>query len=177
MKKTFSILLLLFYSTLSFSQIIIPKSKVKINKKEKIYFFGFNLKKSVNSQLVTYAIIKKNKNKKIEVNIISKDNFIQQISGNQQSKANPDGVNYLKNHDIELSTFNNIWKLRFDEYPLKGKKTKGWSSTPRQPSQQQMEILKKYSINNLSEFIIGENVFKILLDIQDPTWVDYYKGR
>ena len=42
------------------------------------------------------------------------------------------------------------------------------------PSESQIQLLKPYGINNLSDFFIGEHLFDLLKDVRTRDWQNRY---
>jgi hypothetical protein len=56
---------------------------------------------------------------------------------------------------------------------------KGWANNedPKvngAPNKAQMNILKKYGMNEISDFVYGDNAFKLMKDALDPQWQNTY---
>ncbi len=145
------------------------------------YYFGFNLNPNVAGGLVNFVLIKPLANGKHEIIQLSQDNFVYQAKGKMKSPANPYKIDYFKKYNItNLSVLDNLWKLRYTEFPYKtnGKPEKGWSQNldfDYLPTAEQMEILKKFGIEHLRDYFYGENAFRLLEAIQNPQWLKSYK--
>ncbi|MCK4661778.1 MAG: hypothetical protein KAT68_02845 [Bacteroidales bacterium] len=159
-----------------YSQAIIPKTPNDEYYIETNYYLGFSLLVTANSSPVTYAIIKEMENGKKDVRFISKQTFIRLLKGEQYCKANPDKENLLKKYDIDQSSIDKLWKLRYAEFPFFGRDEKGWANKPGLPSDGQFNLLKQYGIYDVRTFCYGENAFKLLKDIQSINWVNLYKS-
>ena len=126
---------------------------------------------------------------------ISTKDFLLQASGQQTSKANPDGVNMLEEFEIgncsiwfdeverdfsySCNPVTNLWRLRYDKYPVQTDQMKdqtGWSSKKYIPSDGQLTILNQYGIHTVNQFTWGDNAFRLLRDVSNPAWVASYKG-
>ena len=44
------------------------------------------------------------------------------------------------------------------------------------PSEAQMQILAKYGVERIGDVIYGENLMNLLIDMENPTWVQIYKN-
>ncbi|MCF6240101.1 MAG: hypothetical protein L3J74_02000 [Bacteroidales bacterium] len=145
------------------------------------YYFGFNLNPSLAGGLVNFALVKPLANGKRKIILLSQDNFVYQAKGKMKSLANPYKIDFFKKYNItNLSVLDNLWKLRYTEYPYKttGKAEKGWSQNldfDYMPTAGQMEMLKKFGIENLRDYFYGENAFRLLEAIQNPQWLKTYK--
>lgn len=73
--------------------------------------------------------------------------------------------------------FKELWKLRFYESPFVYDQM-GWSQGQYRPSVPQTTILRnEYGVNNvMNEYFYGDTLFKLLRNIQDPSWVSAYKA-
>ena len=145
------------------------------------YYLGFNLIPNAGGSLVNFALIKPQANGKQKVILLTQDNFISQCSGKQKSLGNPDKINFFKKYNIKnLAILNNLWKLRYTEYPYRTeqKPEKGWSQNdeiPYIPSLAQLNMLKKFGIERLNDYFYGEKAFKLLQAIENPQWLKSYK--
>ena len=177
MKKT--LLIIFFINTLvltSFTQILVPKVKNDTTAQRIHHFFGFSLVPTLNGSLITFAIVRELRDGSKEISFISKDTFILQAMGMQDSKANPKKESFFKKYNITPEALDEIWKLRYSEHPYSQKKIFGWANKESIPSPGQMIELKKFGIENMFSYCYGEKAFKLLQLIQDPSWVVRYKG-
>jgi hypothetical protein len=144
------------------------------------WYFAVSLMQTVRGDLMHYAVIKKQRNGKWYAIYMTKTDFLLQITGQQDSKANPNHINYMKEYRIYWQTLDEMWKLRYAEYPYRKKyddNEPGWAKRKFMPSEQQLEYLRKnYGIKYITDFIYGKNLFKLLVNMQDPNWVEYYKS-
>ena len=80
-----------------------------------------------------------------------------------------------------INTLNNLWRLRYCEYPYPHSGTaKGWArhKDPKVrtlPSDKQYAILRTYGIEDLNNFFYGENAYRLLKDIRNKAWRTDYK--
>ena len=72
--------------------------------------------------------------------------------------------------------FEELWKIRFYEHPYDFDRP-GWSQGQYWPSIYQKEFLRReYGLNNIStDYIYGDSLFKLLRDVQDPSWIVSYR--
>ncbi len=87
----------------------------------------------------------------------------------------------------------NLWKLAHSEWPYGGMTSappsqqqqnisdpagpgNGWARDPNHPSDGQINILHEYGATFYIDIIYGENAFRLLHDMQDPTWVAKYQS-
>lgn len=155
---------------------------VKItSQNEKSYNAVFAINLQPNYQdLITYFILKVNdKGEVVDRIILKRDDWIRQIVGIQASIANPGGKNILKEAGINgPEVLDEIWKLRYAEHPYERRTPeKGWASKPRCPSPEQMNMLKQFGVQTLSDYIYGENLLKLLKAIEDPAWISEYQSK
>jgi len=74
-----------------------------------------------------------------------------------------------------------LWKLRYASYPYSRNSadTLGWtmnSDNEFMPTNAQMNILKGYGLQTINGYIYGENLFRLLKDIQNKQWIERYKA-
>jgi len=160
------------------------------------YSFGMSLMTGMNSQLFTLFVVKEFEGKVIEAQPISRGQFVMEAQGAVPSKANPSGVNLFRKYKVEgcllppelddgtrtvsdCGVFDDLWKLRFWEYPFKdasgAQHGLGWAESRTQPSPRQMLLLSDYGLHRMTDLICGEELFRLLRDIGDPAWVDNYQ--
>jgi hypothetical protein len=145
------------------------------------YFFGFNLIPNAMGSLVHLVLIKPGEYGNRKIKQLSRDEFIAQASGTTESQANPDKVNFFKKYQIDNpNIIDELWRLRYKEYPYltNDRIEPGWSvndSISFLPSATQMQLLEKFGMYKLSDYIFGENAFKLLYLISKPEWVRSYK--
>jgi|GEM_PF-1434253 len=180
MKSTvFKILaaILIFTSTEAESQIIVPKrDNADILSDRPVYSFCISMLPTPNSGIICYGIHMMTVDNKPEINFVKFDTFIRQFNGSEPSRANPDRTNLLKKHGIDIQTIKDIWKLRYAIYPFGKSQEKGWGGQNGMPSEAQMQILAKYGIVNIGDVVYGENLIRLLTDMEDPTWLQIYKN-
>lgn len=59
------------------------------------------------------------------------------------------------------------------------KSSQGWAANKEAgflPSDKQMDILKTYGLQNINDFIYGENLYRLMKDLLDKTWQNAYKS-
>ncbi|MBN1250584.1 MAG: hypothetical protein JXR51_02125 [Bacteroidales bacterium] len=145
------------------------------------YFFGFNLIPSGVGGLNHFVLIKPLANGEFNVIQITKERFINQAEGKQESLANPKNINFFEEFNIQNTlVVNDLWKLRYIDYPYftMEKMDNGWSSNdsiPFLPTNAQMQILNKFGMTRLSDYIYGENAFQLLFKMTSDKWVKEYK--
>ncbi len=204
MKMKNKILLILFVFSFNFSFSQINKKFGDKSELNKEYFFAIRLMPSLNGGLYQCAILKKGVSAPYDIINLSLNSWIRQAAGYETSKANPTGENLLakynvfkvpekakKIEDSEVvmytikkteAIFNNLWRVRYSEYPyfsLSKKNEKGWAKHPDPqitwlPSDSQMQILRAFGIDELSDFIIEDKVFLFLKAVRDRNWQNSY---
>ena len=145
------------------------------------YFLGFNINSNMSGGLVNFALIKPLGNGKRKVILITKDNFLQQASGKQKSMGNPKKIDFFEKYQIKNPEMvDQLWKLRYKTYPnlTREKMDPGWSendSIPFLPTGAQMNILRGFGIERFTDYIYGDNAFRLISSMEDPVWIKNYK--
>jgi len=159
------------------------------------HHFAISLSPGANTALFTAAVVSESGGKIVRSRPVAARNFMLQISGNEYSLANPDGINLIKEKGIEscevwldslsrqyrynCNPVKNIWRLRYDSYPVLNDAMNdkvGWSNKKYTPSDGQMAILGGYGLKSVNGFIYGDNLFRLFKDMNNPSWVATYKG-
>lgn len=159
------------------------------------YVFGLSLATGHNGQLFSCFIVKEFEGRVIAADPITRDQFLLQARGISPSKANTEGNDLFTEFDIpqcaihvdadggahmgDCSLLDDLWKLRFWEYPFLVKDAahtgKGWSETPNAPSPRQMLLLSDLGLRYPTDICYGDNVFRLLHDVGDSAWVNNYR--
>lgn len=160
------------------------------------YTFGLSLMTGMNNDLFTLFEVKEFEGKVLEVHPITRGRFVQEAQGVIPSRANPAGINLFRKYQVDgcllppelddgkrvvsdCGVFDELWKLRFWEYPFKlgdgGSAGQGWAESRTQPSSRQMLLLANYGFYRIQDMICGEDLFRLLHDVGDPEWVDNYR--
>lgn len=160
------------------------------------WHFALSLAPNSSGQLYSLFLVKVYQEQVIETRPLSRMNFVHQAQGRAKSDANPTGEDLFFKfqvrdcflppdstamgfHHSDCIVLDDIWKLRYWEYPQnagQGERIgKGWSAEPLKPSDGQLAILGHYGLHQLSDLIIGEQLFKLLHDMSDPAWVNAYR--
>jgi len=168
MKSKLLILMIFFLFSVSlFSQ----------NKSKSKYYLAYNITLNPDGSSVHYALLKILPNKKKEIITLTKTDWILQAAGKQKSLANTDTTNYFKKYLIRWQTVDQLWKLRYSEFPYRKKTDRlGWARKKYAPSEAQVKILQKYGVKYITDYFYGENAFKLLKDIQGGEWVTNYES-
>ncbi|MBL8010510.1 MAG: hypothetical protein JNJ64_07875 [Flavobacteriales bacterium] len=159
------------------------------------YSFGISLATSLNSQLMSCFLVKVFEGEVIATEPLTRDQFLLQVRGLAQSKANPHGTDLFAEHGVDAckvqqaedgrrtvpycEVLDELWKLRFWDYPLHvqdGQRVgKGWAEEPLNPSPRQMLLLSNYGLRHPTDLCHGDAMFRLLRDVSDPDWVDNYR--
>ena len=142
------------------------------------WYFGISLATTY-SGFVRYGIIKVPETGPIDVAWFTKEMFVRQLSGVFPSKANPEKINYMEKNLIKWDVFDQLWKVRYSEYPYQTQATAepGWAGKDACPSDAQWNFLKQnYGFGSLTDYIFGDNLWKFLKDVQDPAWQAQYSS-
>ncbi|HMN06039.1 MAG TPA: hypothetical protein PKD45_09950 [Flavobacteriales bacterium] len=159
--------------------------------------FALSLSPSTDGQLFCLFLVKMRDGQVAESRPITRESFIKQAQGRTFSPANPDAEDLFRKYGVEACTLppdsaamgfltdcvtlDNLWKLRYWEYPLKtddGQRvSKGWSEKPLAPSPRQMEILGQYGLKYTNGLIVGTEMFRLLRDMGEREWVNNYRGN
>ena len=177
MKKTLTIILLLF-NVISYAQQTNLDS-LFVDTTKTNFYFAVTLTPTVDGRrMYNTAIVLKTRQGKWIATFVTKRDFLLQITGQQESKANPNHINYMKEYRIFWQTLDQLWKLKYSDYPYDRKHnpdTKGWAKGKFSPSPGQLRYLQQhYGIKNITDFIYGKNLFRLLKDMQNPAWVNNY---
>jgi hypothetical protein len=158
--------------------------------------FALSLAPSTTGQLFCLFLVNKKDSQIVESRPLTRESFIRQVQGRTFSKANPDAENLFSKYGVkactlppdsaamgfltDCSTLDDLWKLRYWEYPLKvsdGQRTaKGWSENPLVPSKRQMAILQGYGMRYPTDLVVGPQMFRLLRDMGDHDWVVKYRS-
>jgi len=159
------------------------------------YRFGLSLNTGYNGELFTLFQLKEFEGKTIGTEPMTRQQFVLQAQGAVPSKANPEAVNLFKQYEVracvhpddadgtrflrDCDVLDQLWRLRFWEYPFllaEGQHPgKGWSENRSAPSPRQLLLLTDYGMLYLNDMARGENVFRLLRDVGDSSWVDNYR--
>ncbi len=155
-------------------QIIIPKKDYVPKIRQSRYSFGISLI-SAGADEISYAIVRENPDSTREYIFLTKQSFLRQASGNEDSRANPDTINYFDEYGINPKILDVLWKLKHDVNPY-GNET-GWGTESGAPSEGQYQMLAAFGIHNKSDYAFGDNLWRFLLKVSDPVWVGQYQTR
>ncbi|MDR2964069.1 MAG: hypothetical protein LBU90_10625 [Bacteroidales bacterium] len=151
-----------------------PELKVTING-----YFGISLLTQYNS-FIRYAFIQIKSTGEQKITYLSREQFLEQVQGKMVSKANPDKVNFLDLYKIDPESFENLWKLRYSEFPYDGderSREKGWAGLDFAPTPAQWSFLSRnYGFSSFDQLLYGENMWKLVKDSQAQAWQAQYKS-
>lgn len=158
--------------------------------------FALSLSPSTDGQLFCLFLVKLRNGQVVESRPLTRDSFIRQAQGRTFSPANPDAEDLFRKYGVkqctlppdsaamgfltDCSTLDELWKLRYWEYPLKTESgqrvSKGWSEKPLVPSPRQMELLHSYGMRYPTDLVVGTEMFRLLRDMGERDWVVNYRG-
>ncbi len=110
-----------------------------------------------------------------EVIFLTKQSFLRQASGNEKSRANPEKINFFEEYGIDSKVLDVLWKLKHDKNPYGDEL--GWGTELGAPTKAQYTMLHEFGIKRKSDYAFGDNLWKFLLKVDDPTWVNQYQNR
>lgn len=158
--------------------------------------FAFSNGTASDGQLYSLFVVKVYRGEVVESRPLSSENFFLQAAGRTESPANPGKEDLFEKFRISpctlppdsvamgyslhsCSVLDNLWKLRFWEYPLQTADSKymgtGWSEEKLRPSERQMQLLGHYGMKGPTGMIRGDRFFQLLHDMTDPAWIDAYR--
>mgnify|MGYP001270325751 CR=1 FL=1 len=158
--------------------------------------FALSLSPSTDGQLFCLFLVKVRNGQVVESRPLTRDSFIKQAQGRTFSPANPDADDLFRKYDVQqctlppdsaamgfltdCRTLDDLWKLRYWEYPLKTESgqrvSKGWSEKPLVPSPRQMELLHGYGMRYPTDLVVGTEMFRLLRDMGRRDWVVKYRS-
>lgn len=161
------------------AQILIPKGSDNPDAfRLARYSFCISLMPSMGQDPVSYGVHCQPYEGKATVRFVSYDSFLRQFGGGEDSKANPDRIDMFEVNGIDQFTLKELWKLRYATYPFGDSKELGWGGQKGVPTEGQMQILSQYGLEFLSDAIYGDNLIRLLKDMQDSKWVgDYMSAK
>lgn len=179
MKRTLTIIVI-FILQLSISanaQILVPKKDYIPEVRKSRYSFCISLVSGGYSSMVSYGIMRELPDSSKEVQHLSRATFIRQFGGGEDSKANPEKINFFKHYQIATYIFDDIWKLKYNKNPYSVREDKGWASGTNQPSKAQFQMLSEFGITKIIDYAYGDKLILFLQKLSDPIWVGEYQNR
>ena len=174
MKKLVAILMVMVGLSAN-AQILIPKGADNPDAYHRArYSFCISLMPTAGLDAVSYGIHCLPYEGKGTVRFITYETFLRQFGGGEASKANPDRVDLFETNGINQFTLKDLWRLRYATYPFGNSKEQGWGGQNGVPTEGQMQILSQYGMEFLSDVIYGDNLIRLLKDMQDAKWVGEY---
>lgn len=141
-------------------------------------YFGISLMTTY-SGFIRYGFIQIKSTGETQITYLTQSQFMQMVTGQEKSKANPERINFLEQKEIMWQSFENLWKLRYSEYPYEGPQSteKGWAGRDFAPSVAQWNFLKQhYGYSNFNQFLHGDDMWRLVKDSQDPNWQRQYSS-
>jgi hypothetical protein len=158
------------------------------------YVYGLSLNTGMNNQVFTLFVVKMDGMHVVSTEPITREQFVLQAQGVVPGKANPGKENLFKKFKVEpcvhpdsgkywmdCPVFDDLWRLRFKSYPFRimdggTPPDEGWAGREASPTPAQMVLLADYGLLRLSGMIKGIDVFRLLHDVSDSTWVEKYRS-
>jgi len=145
------------------------------------------------SSILTYAFVSTRDGKIIGAQTVRRQMFMYTALGHWPSLVNPKRENLLLKNGIDTAflvkneydeiidsycpSFDQLWKVRFYEHPYEYD-LEGWSHGQYKPSAAQIEFLaSEYGVKNvLTDYIYGDNLYKLLRDVRNQAWISKYRA-
>lgn len=175
MKNKTPFLLLMLINFSAFSQIIIPKKDYVPEARHPRYSFSISLISGANSSPVSFGIYRQNPDSTTEIIFLTQDAFLRQASGHENSRANPEKINYFNKYGIDTKVLDQLWKLKYEQFPYENNDEFGWGSSMGVPSEGQFSLLSNFGIQHITDVCFGENVWLFLQKVSDPVWQGQYQ--
>lgn len=156
--------------------------------------FAIGLMPSINNSLISYAIVTQSGGTYLGTAQISQQQFMFFALGYWPTRANPQKENlFLKNgikgveltyddfdkvNGFTLGPLFDLWRIKYQNHPMSRKMPSGWSQGSYNPSKEQaIYLYNTYGVINVNtNYFVGENLFQLLKDMQDPNWVSAYQS-
>jgi hypothetical protein len=156
--------------------------------------FAIGLVPNANNGLISFAIMTKIGENYITAQHLSRQQFMYFSLGYWPSKANIEKVNLYAKYDIKgveltyddfgkvngytCGPIDQLWRIKYQHHPMFRDRPAGWSQSPYSPSESQAKYLfETYGVLNVNtHYFVGEKLFQLLKDIQDPNWVAAYQA-
>ena len=160
------------------------------------YYFGFNLMPNHTGDLITFGIVHVRDSAIVGSTPLDRAKWVRMVAGEEMSLANQKLENLFVKNKIdscwvlydaeyykygkkkyvgyECSPLKNLWKIRYQAHPYEYGAT-GWSMKPYAPNGTQLAFLRRfYGVGSVSQFFYGDDMFRLLKDMGDPEWKDFY---
>jgi hypothetical protein len=182
--------------------LIFPLTHQSENHHSVIYYqakseFAITICPGPNNTLLNYSVVVKSGGKVIKSTPLTEQNFFMQITGRMSSPANSKLKNILKEKVLDTCDcvmddlynkylgyncipFDQLWKIRYKYDPRfhnmkELPENQGWAKENYCPGKLQFAyILDRYHIKTLNEFIVGDDLYQLLKDVQDTVWIEQY---
>ena len=177
--KKLIVILMVMMGLQAQAQVFVPKGKTNPDAYRLArYSFCVSLMPTSGLEPVSYGIHCLTSEGKATVRFVTYESFLRQFGGAEPSKANPDRIDMFEVHGIDQFTIKDLWKLRYAVYPFGDSKAQGWGGQNGVPTCGQMQILSQYGVEFLGSAIYGDNLIRLLKDMQDTKWVgDYMNAK
>lgn len=153
--------------------------------------FGLQVRFQMVTQMYTFVAFLDNGHGLTYKKILTTDDFVKIASGHWPSIYNPNRENLFEKNNVFCGMFqdslmlhavpycfpvDSLWKLRYSEFPFRSMQAKGWAGRESRPSDRQIKYLQEnYNVYNLdNEYFLDTNMWKILRDVRDSTWIQNY---
>lgn len=149
-------------------------------------YFGILLSVSSVGEDMTYAVFTENSSGK-SYKFINRHEFTNIAAGKWPLKPNVNRDNLLEKHKIiwgydernriAVPALDSLWKIRYKTLASQ-RGIQGWINGQFMPSaEQQLFLADSFKIGNINtDFITGEEVWKLLQSVQNQEWINYYKS-
>ncbi len=161
---------------------------------QKKSLFAVGLIPSAGSQILTFAIVTKIGDRYVGTQIIGEQYFMYYALGYWPCKANANRENLFKKNNVpnchllysssgkvngyHRGPFDELWKIKYKLHPQNRNSPEGWSNEYYKPSPGQAKYLyENYGVLNINtHYFVGESLFQLLRDVQDPEWIKMYQS-
>ncbi len=161
---------------------------------QKKTYFAVGIIAGANSSILTYAIVTKINDKYSGTRTLSEQYFMYYAMGHWPCIANPTRENLFKKYEVSncyllyddygkvngyyIGAFEEIWKIKYQSHPHRRDLPSGWSKGYHNPTPGQAKFLyENYGVLHVNtHFFVGDFLFQLLKDIQDPEWIEIYQN-
>lgn len=156
--------------------------------------FAIGIIPGANSSILSFAIVTRNGETFTGTQLITEQQFMYFILGYWPCRANPQKEDLMQKNEVpnialsydrygKVNGYYNppiheLWKIKYPEHPIRRDLGPGWGLGKYNPSPRQAEFLyKQYGVLHVNtHYFVGEKLFQILKDIQDPEWINNYQN-